>query len=319
MKIYHHLTDFRLKYQNIVLALGMFDGLHIGHQHIIRLAIAKAQEIKGSAFVFSFVNHPRSVIDQGSPPLRIGSEEIRIRILERLGVDVFVEIPFTSKFSETSAVDFIDLLQECFAPKYIVVGENYTFGHDAKGTPELLRQKASIYGFHPLICSSVICDGTPISSTRIRSLISQGDLTLVNKYLGYPFTIIGTVVHGQARGRHLGFPTANISLQEGYEHLPHGVYAVIVSYKNHFYRAVANIGNNPTFNGCDERMEVHIFSFSRDLYGLEITVSFYKKIRDEKRFESVDALAMQIRKDKKAAMKLLKETFHLQENISMVI
>ena len=319
MEKYTQLTDFSSKYHNIVIALGMFDGLHIGHQEIIRTAVMKAQEINGTALVFSFSNHPRSVIAPECTPHRIGSEAIRLRILKNLGVDALVEVPFTLAFAETTADDFVRLLRQYFAPKYIVVGENYTFGRGGRGAPKLLNEQAEHYAFQLMVCSSVMREGAPVSSTRIRALIAKGDLKRVREYLGYPFTIIGTVIHGQARGHKLGFPTANISLHEDYERLPNGVYAVTVLHQNRFYHAVANIGNNPTFDGCDRRLEVHVLDFSGNLYDAEIVVTFYARIRDEQKFPSVDALIAQIDEDKKTSVRLLEESFHLQENISMVI
>jgi len=319
MEKHKELTDFVSKYPNIVIALGMFDGLHIGHQEIIRTAVRKAQEIKGTALVFSFANHPRAVIAPNVAPHRISSDSIRLHVLRNLGVDVLVEIPFTTEFASTSADDFIGLMQRYFFPKYIVVGENYTFGRGGEGTPWLLRERSEVFDFRLIVCPSIMCDGATVSSTRIRTLIAQGALTKVNEYLGYPFTIKGIVIHGQERGRKLGFPTANLALREEFEHLPNGVYAVTVLYQKDLYRAVANIGNNPTFGVCDRRLEVHIMDFSGDLYGKEIMISFYKKIRNEERFSSADELIQQIAADKDAAVDALEETFHLQENISMVI
>ena len=319
MEKYTQLTDFSSKHHNIVIALGMFDGLHIGHQEIIRTAVMKAQEINGTALVFSFSNHPRSVIAPECTPHRIGSEAIRLRILKNLGVDALVEVPFTVAFAETTADDFVRLLRQYFAPKYIVVGENYTFGRGGRGGPKLLNEQSEHYAFQLMVCSSVMREGAPVSSTRIRALIAKGDLKRVREYLGYPFTIIGTVIHGQARGHKLGFPTANISLHEDYERLPNGVYAVTVLHQNRLYHAVANIGNNPTFDGCDRRLEVHVLDFSGNLYDAEIVVTFYARIRDEQKFPSVDALIAQIDEDKKTSVRLLEESFHLQENISMVI
>ena len=319
MEKYKELADFTLKYKNIVVALGMFDGLHIGHQAIIRTAVRKAQEIKGTALVFSFANHPRSIITPEYAPRRIASDTMQLRILKKLDVDALVEIPFTSAFAETSADDFIRLLQYHFSPRYIVVGENYTFGRGGKGTPELLHKASKRHGFRLIMCSSVMRDGAPVSSTRIRALIASGELDRVNEYLGYPFSINGIVIHGQARGRNLGFPTANIALYEDYEHLPNGVYVVTVLYREQIYRAVANIGNNPTFDGCDRRLEVHILDFTGNLYGTEIMVSFYKKIRDEQRFPSVDDLICRIAEDKEIAKQIFDKSFRLQENISMII
>ena len=319
MEKYKNLTDFTSIYTNIVVALGMFDGLHIGHQEIIRTAVRKAQEINGSALVFSFGNHPRSIITPQHTPHRIASDTMRLHILKNLGVDAWVEIPFTTDFAKTSPDDFIRLLKRYFSPKYIVVGENYTFGHGGQGTPELLHKTSKTDGFRLIVCSSVMCDGAPVSSTRIRALIADGELARVNKYLGYPFSINGIVIHGQARGRSLGFPTANIALREDYEHLPNGVYAVTVLYREQIYRAVANIGNNPTFDGCDRRLEVHILDFTDDLYGADIMVSFYEKIRDEQRFSSVNDLIHQIAEDKESSKQIFDKNFRLQENISMVI
>ncbi|WP_281539308.1 bifunctional riboflavin kinase/FAD synthetase [Selenomonas noxia] len=319
MEKYTQLAYFSSKYENIVIALGMFDGLHIGHQEVIRTAVKKAQEIKGTALVFSFANHPRAVIVPEGAPHRIGCQSVRLRILKNLGVDALVEIAFTSSFAETTANGFIHLLQQYFAPKYIVVGENYTFGRGGRGNPNLLKEQSGRYGFHLIVCPPVLYGGVPVSSTRIRALLAQGDLSHVNAYLGYPFTVTGTVIHGQERGRTLGFPTANVSLHESYESLPNGVYAVMVVHKKHSYHGVANIGNNPTFGGYDRRLEVHIIDFSGDLYDSEITVSFFFKIRDEQRFSTADELIFQIKKDKEAAIKGLKESFRLQENISMVI
>ena len=319
MEKYNQCIDFKSIYENIVVVLGMFDGIHIGHQKIIHTAVMKAHEIKGTAVVFSFVNHPRSVIDPEHSPKRIGNESLRYRILKNLGVDALVEIPFTEDFSKTSADDFTRFLFHSFAPKYIVIGENYSFGYRGSGTPDLLRMQEKIYGFQLIECTSVVYDGVPVSSTRIRKAIENGALYDVNQCLGYPFAILGKVIHGQSRGRQLGFPTANIFLHEDYEMLPNGIYAVTVLYQKCIYHGVANIGNNPTFDGCDRRLEVHVIDFSGNLYESEITVFFYEKIRAEQKFDSVDALIMQIQKDKDTALKVLGETFHLQANISMVI
>ena len=319
MEKYKELADFSSKYSNIVIALGMFDGVHIGHQEIIRTAVAKAQEINGAALVFSFSNHPRSIIAPNAVPHRIASDSIRFCVLKNLGVNALVEIPFTADFAETGAADFIGLLQRHFSPKYVVVGENYTFGKGGLGTPTLLQDSAAVCDFQVIVCQSIMRDGAPVSSTRIRALIANGDLSKVNEYLGYPFTINGTVIHGQERGRRLGFPTANLALREEFEHLPNGVYAVMVLYQGHLYRAAANIGNNPTFDGCDRRLEVHIMEFSGDLYGEELMISFYKKIRNEQRFSLIDDLIRQISVDKETAVYVLTKTFHLQENVSMVI
>lgn len=319
MECYTKLIEFHALYPRIVMALGMFDGIHLGHQRIVKTAVRRAREIGGTALVFSFLNHPRAVVDPQRSPRLIGSDVLRRKILECLGVDVLVEIPFTPNFAKTDAADFVALLHQYCAPQYVVIGENYTFGRFGRGTPDLMRQEAKRYGFRALVCNPVIRDGEPISSTRIRGLIQQGEIAKVNEYLGYPFSIIGTVVHGEARGRLLGFPTANIELQDENESLPNGVYAVTVAHGAEQYAGVANIGNNPTFGGCRRRLEVHIFDISKDLYGDRLTVSFHARIREERRFSSAEELKAQIERDKKTSISVIAEIFHLQENISMVI
>ena len=319
MEKYDKLIDFRELYQNTVVALGMFDGLHIGHQKIIYETVNKACEIKGVSIVFSFINHPRSVITPKKIPQRLGDSILRQRILTNLGVDVLVEIPFTEKFADTSANDFIDLLHTYFSPKYIVVGENYTFGKRGKGSVSLLYEKSTLYGFHTIVCPPVMYDEMIVSSTRIRKLLQDGNINKANECLGYPFSVLGRVVHGEARGRQIGFPTANIDLPRMWNILPNGVYAVTVVYQHHLYKGVANIGNNPTFKGIERRLEVHIFDFSKEIYGEEIIVSFYIHIRNERQFSSINSLTLQIRRDQTTSMKLLKKFLRLQENISMII
>ena len=196
METYHQLVDFASKYKNIVVALGMFDGLHIGHQKIIRTAVEQARSIHGTAFVFSFANHPRAIVDSLGAPRRISSEQVSLRILRNLCVDVLVEIPFTHAFADTSPEEFIHLLYRHFSPRYIVVGENYTFGKKGVGTPQFMHDMGKRYTIETIVCSSVLYDGEPISSTRIRTYIEQGDITYINELLGYPFTMIGTVIHG---------------------------------------------------------------------------------------------------------------------------
>ena len=319
MEKYDKLIDFHARYQNTVIALGMFDGLHIGHQKIIYETVHKAREINGVSIVFSFLNHPLSVINPQKIPQRLGDSILRQRILTNLGVDILVEIPFTEDFADTSANDFIDLLHMCFSPQYIVVGENYTFGRRGKGTVSLLYEKSTIYEFRMIVCSPVMCDEIIVSSTRIRNLLQNGNITQANKFLGYPFSILGCVVHGEARGRQLGFPTANISLPHMWNLLPNGVYAVTVVYQRQLYKGVANIGNNPTFEGTERRLEVHIFNFSKEIYGEEIMVSFYIHIRNEQKFSSISSLTIQMKHDQKMSMELLEKFLHLQENISMII
>lgn len=289
-----HLTD---SYRGIVIALGTFDGVHIGHQSILQRARELAAGINGVSMAFTFQEHPLSVIFPERAPKRIRSLASKEEIIEKLGVDILMNVPFTKNFAAVSATGFLKLLQENFAPAYVVVGANYTFGFQGKGDSDFLQQRGEEYGFVSRIGESVLCDGKMVSSTLIRSLIAEGDLARVNEYLKWPLDYTGVVAYGEQRGRKLGFPTANIALDDAYALLPNGVYAVRVRFENMLYQGVANIGSNPTFEEVERRLEVHLMQFSGNLYGKKIRVDFLGKLRDETKFSSVEALVEQIQRD----------------------
>lgn len=289
-----HLTD---SYRGIVIALGTFDGVHIGHQSILQRARELAAGINGVSMAFTFQEHPLSVIFPERAPKRIRSLASKEEIIERLGVDILMNVPFTKNFAAISATGFLKLLQENFAPAYVVVGANYTFGFQGKGDSAFLQQRGEEYGFVSRIGESVLCNGKMVSSTLIRSLIAEGDLARVNEYLKWPLDYTGVVAYGEQRGRKLGFPTANIALDDAYALLPNGVYAVRVRFENMLYQGVANIGSNPTFEEVERRLEVHLMQFSGNLYGKKIRVDFLGKLRDETKFSSVEALVEQIQRD----------------------
>ena len=301
MKVYTKLTDLTKSYRDIVVALGMFDGVHIGHQSIIRRAVELAREIKGTAMVFTFSNHPLSVVAPQALPPQIGNNLLRETRLQKLGVDVLMSVPFTRAFAGNSPEEFLQLLQQEFAPRYVVTGPNYTFGAKGKGNQRLLLRAGRDYGFRTEICPAVLKEGRPVSSTRIRSLLDQGNLLEANDFLGYEFTVIDRVIHGDQRGRTLGFPTANLAIPDERVMLPNGVYAVRVIYEGKHYDGLANIGNNPTFEGCNRRLEVNIQDFSQDIYDKVLEVRFLARLRDEVKFDDVEQLLRQMRKDKEKA------------------
>jgi riboflavin kinase/FMN adenylyltransferase len=301
MKVYTKLTDLTKSYRDIVVALGMFDGVHIGHQSIIRRAVELAREIKGTAMVFTFSNHPLSVVAPQALPPQIGNNLLRETRLQKLGVDVLMSVPFTRAFAGNSPEEFLQLLQQEFAPRYVVTGPNYTFGAKGKGNQRLLLRAGRDYGFRTEICPAVLKEGRPVSSTRIRSLLDQGNLLEANDFLGYEFTVIDRVIHGDQRGRTLGFPTANLAIPDERVMLPNGVYAARVIYEGKHYDGLANIGNNPTFEGCNRRLEVNIQDFSQDIYDKVLEVRFLAKLRDEVKFDGVEQLVRQMRKDKEKA------------------
>ena len=297
MEIVKKISSLTEKYSRPVVALGMFDGVHLGHASVIRHAVDKAHEIAGTAIVFTFSNHPLSILNPEAAPLMIGSKNLRREILSGLGVDVLIEIPFTKDFSRKSPEEFLELLSEKISPVFVVTGPNYTFGRFGRGNGRLLLRECDNYGFHAEVCQAFTVDRKIVSSTRIRALIAAGDLSGANELLGRNFTYAGKVVNGDKRGRKIGFPTANIEIDDGRAMLPNGAYIVRVKVHGEFFNGIANVGDNPTFKVARRRLEVFIDKFNENIYGEEIFVGFVSKIRDEKKFSSVDELKAQLNED----------------------
>ncbi len=303
MEIYKKLSSIVKKYPKPVIALGMFDGVHIGHASIIRRAVELAKSIGGTSMVFTFSNHPLSIIAPENEPLAIGNRSLRRRLVENLGVDVLIDIAFTKELSRRSPEEFMQLLKDKFAPSIVVTGPNYTFGRFGKGNGRMLLRESEAYGFRAEVCPAITVNRKTVSSTRIRALIKDGELDSANELLGRPFTYVSTVVHGERRGRKLGFPTANLEIAEGRAMLPNGAYAVRVSIDDKNYCGIANVGNNPTFGAVKRRLEVYIDQFNGDLYGRELGVEFLKQLRAEQTFSGATELAAQLRADLERAQK----------------
>ena len=297
MEIAKKISVLTQQYPRPVVALGMFDGVHLGHAAVIRHAVDKAHEIAGTAIVFTFANHPLSILNPEAAPLMIGSRSLRREIFKSLGVDVLIEIPFTKEFSRKSPEEFLELLRDKIAPIFVVTGPNYTFGRFGRGNGRMLLRECDAYGFKAEVCRAFTVDRKIVSSTRIRALIAAGDLSGANELLGRNFTYAGTVVNGDRRGRKLGFPTANVEISDGRAMLPNGAYVVRVIVGGQNFNGIANIGDNPTFKAVKRRLEVFIDEFDADIYGEEIFVGFVSKIRDEKKFSSADELKAQLADD----------------------
>ncbi|MBE8954443.1 MAG: riboflavin biosynthesis protein RibF [Quinella sp. 2Q5] len=295
MEIIRKLTTE--KFTRPVVALGMFDGVHRGHATIIRNALDIARSIDGTAMVFTFSNHPMTVIDPAAAPLMIGSKNLRREIFADMGVDVLIEIPFTRDFSRKSPEEFLELLRDKIAPACVVTGPNYTFGRFGRGNGRMLLREAQSFGFRAQVCQAFTVGRKTVSSTRIRALIAAGDIDGANELLGRNFTYSGTVVNGDKRGRKLGFPTANIEIDDRRAMLPNGAYVVRVKVRGQLFNGIANVGDNPTFKAQRRRLEVFIDNFSGDIYGEEIFVGFVSKIRDEKIFAGVDDLKAHLAED----------------------
>lgn len=285
-------------------ALGTFDGLHRGHQTVIRTAVDYAQAHGLPSVVFTFANHPRSVLSPEKAPLVIESEAVRRLQLEQMGVDALFEPVFTTELAAMDPLTFLEFLQEKLAPVFVTAGPNYSFGKFGAGRSEMLSEQGDNFGFTAQICPTVDEEGQMISSTRIREFIVRGKLSKANTWLGHPVSVYGEVMHGDKRGRLLGFPTANIALPKQMAVLPKGVYATRVTVEGEIYAGAANIGNNPTFGIMETRLEVHLLHFTGDLYGKNILVEFLARLRGEEKFPSVDALIAQMEKDKAEAERI---------------
>ena len=294
-------AELKNKYPATVIALGTFDGLHLGHTDVINTARNYAERSGIKLAVFTFSNHPLALIRPDLVPVRIISAEEKIKLLESFGVDYLINIPFTEDFAALSPDEFLEKLA-CFNYRCLVVGENFTYGFLGSGKTETLERSGRKNGFDVIVRPLVKINGNVVSSTGIRNLIQAGHIEYANRMLGRAYAITGTIVHGEQRGRKLGFPTANIELLHGEMAVPApGVYAVTVSIEGSIYEGMGNIGNNPTFNNVEHaRLEVNLFNCSGDLYGKTMSVQFHKYIRAEKKFSGVEELCRQIEEDKKA-------------------
>jgi riboflavin kinase/FMN adenylyltransferase len=293
---------------NPVLTIGNFDGMHRGHLVLFDKVKERAKSIGGQSAVMTFEPHPIRVVKEGNGPPLITPTRQKLRLIEDTGVDVIFCIPFTREFSAISARDFVkDILVDKIGAREIVVGYDYTFGRGREGNIELLKEMGKQLGFAVHVVDPVRIDSTLVSSTSIRKLIQEGNLSEAKKLLGRDYQISGTVVRGKNRGdRLLGFSTANLELID--ELTPRvGVYAVRVHIDDQTYYGLTNIGYNPTFGEGAFSVETHILDFSGDLLGKTIRVDFIERLRDEKTFESPKELAEQIRKDVIRARELFRE------------
>jgi riboflavin kinase/FMN adenylyltransferase len=297
MEILNQLSTLKNQYPKITVALGTFDGVHIGHQKVISRSVELAKQLDGKSVVFTFSNHPLSIIAPERCPLQIITQDDKAELIEKLGVDILLNIPFTPEFLQLTASQFIQLLLETLNPRHILIGPNYFFGYQRTGTPELLEQAGLHYGFKTEINPIVYVDNIMVSSTLIRQMIIAGKVDQAANLLGRSVTLKGFVVHGAKRGRLLGYPTINLDVDPSLV-VPHnGVYAVKLTICDTQYNGIANVGTNPTFNDIGRRIEAHILDYSGDLYGQLVTISFIKHIRNEITFANVEDLKLQISKD----------------------
>ncbi len=288
-----------------VVVLGNFDGVHKGHQKLLQVAkdLAKAKNLL--AVALSFYPHPTWVLGNQPKPLVMSRQDRKHKIKEE-GMDVFIEYPFTKSFASISPEEFFkEVLVDKLHARAIVIGSNYFFGKGKAGNVTCMRGLGEKYDVEIIVVDTVKIEGEVISSTHIRSLISEGKMEEAEDLLGHPYTIIGTVVHGKKLGRTIGFPTLNIIADPDRIHPPNGVYATTVKVYNHVYMGITNVGYNPTVGGNVKMIETHLMDFEGDLYGVEIEVSFHCFIRPEKKFAGIEELSNQIAADTKVVRNFL--------------
>lgn len=285
--------------RKVCLAIGMFDGVHLGHQQVIRQTIADAEHCDGIPVVVTFDRHPNTIVAPNRVPPLIYSLPQKLRAIEALGADAIWLIAFDQAFSQHTGEAFVRGLSRDFSQIYsICVGSDFHFGHKRSGNVALLKKLGAELGFIVHGLASVALDGQTVSSTRIREAIRGGNFDIASQMLGRDYALCGPVVRGEGFGRQLGFPTANIDTT-GLVLPPTGVYAVHVHIAEKVYHAALNIGYRPTLSipTAQTRVEAHLFDFEGDLYGREVEVTFVEKLRDEMKFPSLEDLKQQIHRD----------------------
>jgi len=300
MNVLRARTDLRnYAPKKVCLAIGVFDGVHLGHQQVIRQTVSDAQHHEAHACVITFDCHPASIVAPDRAPPLIYSLPQKLRAIESLGAESVWLIHFDKAFSRLSGEEFIqNVVHDFNSIESICVGGNFTFGHKRSGNVPLLKILGSQHGFTVHGLAAVSLDNQTVSSTRVRQAIRAGKLDQASEMLGRSYSLAGTVIPGDQLGAKLGFPTANLDVP-GLILPPHGVYAVHAHHQNQTHRAVLNIGIRPTLTQTTPRLrvEAHILSPTNDLYGQELEVTFVAKLRDEMKFPSISALRIQIASD----------------------
>ena len=304
MRVFKNLEELP-KFKNTVITIGTFDGVHKGHQKILKRITDIAQSINGESILITFYPHPRFVLQPGNKDLKLlNTLDEKISLLENFGLDNLVVTPFSKGFSQMPALTYIkDFLVENFQPNTIVIGYDHHFGFNRSGDIDLLKEYQKVFQFQVEQISKETIEDIAISSTKIRKALLAGDIETSTHLLGHPYQLSGYVIKGEQIGRTLGFPTANIQLTVNYKLIPKtGVYAVMIHIQGENYKGMLNIGFRPTVEGNSKTIEVNIFDFNKNIYGEEISITLVKRLRDEKKFKNLETLKKQITSDKKEAL-----------------
>lgn len=288
-----------------VLAIGNFDGVHRGHRAVINAALAMAQTLNRPAVALTFEPHPRSFFQPDANLFRLTPGQQKLDCLARTGLAGAIVLPFDAALARVPAEDFVEeILVRRFGASGVVVGFDFHFGRARAGSPAFLREAGARLGFPVEVVEPALDEGDPISSSAIRNALAAGQVGHAAHMLGRPWSVRATVIHGDKRGRDLGYPTANLTMPAGTQ-LAFGIYAVRARFDGHVVDGVASYGRRPTFDNGRPLLEVHLFDFSGDLYGRELDVAFHGYLRPELKFDDIDALIAQMNKDSAAARLVL--------------
>ncbi|MFD0861143.1 bifunctional riboflavin kinase/FAD synthetase [Sungkyunkwania multivorans] len=292
-----------------IVTIGTFDGVHLGHQEIIKKLVVQAEEYDLTPTLLTFFPHPRMVLQQDANIKLINTLEEKRQLLEKIGLKNLVVYPFTREFSRMTALDFVrDVLVNKVKVKKLIVGYDHRFGRNRTANIEDLKDFGQIYDFEVEQISAKEVDEVSVSSTKIRNALMEGDIKKANSYLGYAFMLNGKVIKGNALGREIDYPTANIHIAEEYKLIPmDGVYVIKSTIGDNQLFGMMNIGNKPTVGGRSRSVEVHFFDFDGSLYEQHLTIEMLHRLREERKFDSVDDLKIQLSKDKQKALNYIEK------------
>ena len=310
MEIIHSLSNYK-NTKKAIVTIGTFDGVHIGHQQIIKRLVEEAKKTNKESVLLTFFPHPRMVLQKDVTIKLINTIDERAKLLRKTGLDYLIIHPFSKEFSRLTALDFVrNILVNQLNTSKLVIGYDHHFGKNREGNIEQLTEYSHLYDFKVEEIPVQDIDEVSVSSTKIRKALASGELKTANTYLGYNFSLFGKVVNGKQLGGKIGFPTANIDVVEIYKLIPKtGVYIVKSSIENKIVYGMMNIGNRPTINGTHQTIEVHFFDFNQDIYEKELTIELLYFLREEQKFDSVNDLIIQLEKDKKISLNYIKEHF----------
>ena len=309
MKIYHNINEFKA-IKNAVVTIGTFDGVHLGHRKIIERLKELADECGGETVILTFFPHPRMILHPEDESLKlINTIHEKAALLEQLGIDHLIITPFSRDFSNQSPEAYIrDVLVDTIGTKKIVIGYDHRFGKDRAGNFDDLLKLSTTYGYDVIEIPEQDINDVAVSSTLIREALLNGAIELANNFLGYPFFITGKVGRGDQIGRTIGYPTANIMIEESYKLIPDdGIFSAKVIIGGVSHKGMAYIGSRPTINGITRNIEVNIFDFDTEIYGEEISMQFFNYVRSDIKFDGLDALKIQLAKDRDDVLALLRD------------